>query len=152
MTPIGFLAIQDYRKTNGRRVDIKWAGSFHKMTIQKTGTKLDAGRQSSGLAPNFIHSMDACHLMVTVNNCVEYGIKDFAMIHDSFGCHASDTELHNQIIRECFIAMYTGDALNDFYEGLREQVPEDVFNKIDPPPAQGDLDISAVRESEYFFA
>lgn len=151
-TPVGFLAVQDYRKTNGRRVVVKWAGQTHNMTVQKTGSKLEARRQASGLAPNFVHSMDACHLMITVNNCAEYGIKDFAMVHDSFGCHACDTELHNQIIRECFIAMYSGDVLRDFYEGLRDQIPEEVFEKLSEPPEQGDLDLAAVRDSEFFFA
>ena len=92
-TPIGFLMVQDYRKSTAKRLEIKWAGTAHKMTVQRGGSKIDKRKMASGLAPNFVHSLDASHLMITVNNSKEHGIQDFAMIHDSFGCPAGSVEL-----------------------------------------------------------
>ena len=151
-TAVGFTAIQDYRKSSGRQIQVKWGGKTHKLTVQKTGGKLDGGKQASGLAPNFVHSWDAAHLMITVNNCDDQGLRDFAMIHDSFAVHACDTGLLNEVLRECFIEMYKGDTLNDFYMQLGEQLPIDVWVTIPRPPAQGTLDLSLVRESEFFFS
>ena len=151
-TAVGFLAIQDYRHTTGRTVVVTWAGQRQKLNLAVETSKVYPAKQMSGLAPNWIHSHDAAHLMITVNNCKDHGIDDFAMIHDSFGCHAADVELLNAVTREGFIEMYRGDVLADFYWSLEEQLPPDVFAALPPPPEMGDLDIEAVRDSEYFFA
>lgn len=151
-TPVGFLAVQEYRKTTGRVAKFTWNGAPVEMRLSVDTNNIWAIKQKSGLAPNFVHSMDAAHLMVTVNNAVEYGIHDFAMVHDSFGCHASDVPMLSAVLRECFVAIYSEDVLGDFHAQLRQQLPADVFDEIPPPPALGTLDIEAVRESAYFFA
>ena len=83
---------------------------------------------------------------------MDNGIKDFAMIHDSFGTHACNTGMLNEVLRECFIAMYSGNMLDDLWHQVRQQVSADTFALIEPPPDQSTLDIEAVRDSLYFFA
>jgi len=151
-TPVGFLAVQEYRETSGKKLEVNWGGQRIEMMLTVDGSTVHARRQVSGLAPNFVHSMDAAHLMVTVNNCEANGIRDFAMIHDSFGCHASDVPLMNAILRESFVQMYSDNVLAGFHDELRQQLPPEVFEGIDPPPEQGRLDLSCVRDSSYFFA
>ena len=41
-----------------------------------------------------------------MNTAKAYGIKDFALIHDSYGIHAADVELMSEIIRKVFVEMY----------------------------------------------
>ncbi|MGE4403562.1 MAG: DNA-directed RNA polymerase [Desulfobulbus sp.] len=47
--------------------------------------------------------MDAAHFALTVTAYAKEGITDFMMIHDSFGCRASDMPKMNRILREEFI-------------------------------------------------
>ena len=106
----------------------------------------------SGIAPNFVHSYDACHLQVTVANMAELGVQDYAMIHDSFAVHACDTQTLASVLRESFIAIYSGDTLGNLMLELEQQLPPEVFAELPAPPAMGTLDINCVRDSEYFFA
>lgn len=151
-TAIGFTVFQNYRSLETTEVRITWGGKRQVLSLETQGSNLHAGRQISSVAPNFVHSQDACHLMITVNNCVDNGIKDFAMIHDSFGTHACNTGMLNEVLRECFIAMYSGNMLDDLWHQVRQQVSADTFALIEPPPNQSTLEIEAVRDSLYFFA
>ena len=51
---------------------------------------LNKARQRAGIAPNFIHSLDSSHLMLTILLAEEQGITSFSMIHDSYGVHACE--------------------------------------------------------------
>jgi len=73
------------------------------------------------------------------------------MIHDSFAVHACDTQTLAAVLRESFIAIYSGDTLGDLMVELSEQLPADVFSELPAPPAMGTLDLNCVRESEFFF-
>lgn len=151
-TLIGFTGIQNYQAYTSEQVHVAWAGNRHRVSIQKPTFKLDGRRQNSGMAPNFVHSQDACHLLLTVNECNDNGIEDFAMIHDSFGAHPSDVPVLNAVLREVFIDIYSGDVLMDLYIGMEAQLPAAVFAKLPLPPTQGTLDLAQVRESEFFFS
>jgi hypothetical protein len=55
--------------------------------------KMDKSRQANGIAPNFVHSMDAAHLMKTIIKAKDkHDIEDFSVVHDSFGTHACDID------------------------------------------------------------
>src|SRR5262249_31599019 len=55
----------------------------------------------NGLAPNFIHSLDAAHLVRVINACVaaDPSITDLLAVHDCFYCLAPDAVRVNRIIR-----------------------------------------------------
>ena len=150
-TPNGFRVRQEYKKSVGTEVRVSWEGKMTKMSLLKGTSVLDAGGQIRGIAPNFVHSYDACHLQVTVANCANEGLADFAMIHDSFAVHACDTQTLAAVLRESFIAIYSGDTLGDLMVELSEQLPADVFSELPAPPEMGTLDLNCVRESEFFF-
>ncbi|WP_215776911.1 DNA-directed RNA polymerase [Paludibacterium sp. B53371] len=106
---------------------------------------------AAGISPNFVHSLDASHLMMTVATCLEYSdIQHFAMIHDSYGTHAANTDTLAELLREAFVAQYGQEVIREFYEELCEQVPEGV--ELPPPPAVGDFDLEQVLDAPYFFA
>ena len=151
-TPNGFRVSQDYRKNVSSRVKVSWEGKVTQLTLLSGTRVLDTGGQVRGIAPNFVHSFDACHLQVTTANCAEYGLKDFAMIHDSFAVHACDTQLLSEVLRECFIAIYSEDTLGNFMLELEQQLPVELFSELPAPPTMGSLDINCVRDSEFFFA
>jgi DNA-directed RNA polymerase len=151
-TPAGFLAVQDYREDLGDIANFTVLGRRYQLLIQKTGDKLNTRKQSLGISPNFVHSLDAAHLMRTVLFCVEDGMADFAMIHDSYGVHAGLAGRLRDNLREAFVAQYSEPVLQQFRNELAEQLPEELREQLPALPPMGSLDLQQVRKSEYFFA
>ena len=146
--PTGFIVKQKYIKSvvkeiktviNGRMASL-YAGVLH------DDQRMDKSRQVNGIAPNFVHSLDACHLMMTIVKAKdEYGIEDFSVVHDSFGTHACDIEQLGMVLRETFCELYTGDILLNFKKEQRDI-------KLPELPQFGELDIKEVLDSEFFFS
>ena len=86
---------------------------------------------------------------MTVNLAAANGVSSFAMIHDSFGSHAADIPMLSACLRETFIELYLD---NDPLEMFKTQVQILTNAELPELPAKGTLDISAVRNSEFFFA
>src|SRR5690606_29900918 len=102
VTPAGFLVRQQYFKPEGKVIRTFWgtARIRVRLSLNVDTNILDARRQTSGISPNFVHSMDASHLMLTVNKALDEGITSFAMVHDSYGTHAADIGKLGRILRE----------------------------------------------------
>jgi len=135
--------VQSYFEADTLRVNSMLLGGVQIKVAQANDTP-HKRRHQNGISPNFVHSMDAAHLTLTVNEAARQGITSLAMIHDDYGTHAADAPRLAAIIRETFVRMYEQHApltwFADHYDGLPA------------PPAPGALDIRAVRESRYFFA
>lgn len=142
-TPSGFPACQDYFQAQVHRINTWLHGPVKIRVMSETDTP-DAARHASGLAPNFVHSLDAAHLHLTTADAASQGITSLAMIHDDYGTHAADTQALFDSIRKQFVAMYLAC---DPPEMLREKYP-----MISAPPSKGALDIMEVLESDFFFS
>jgi len=151
-TPAGFLAVQDYREETGERLDFTVLGRNFKLMIQRSGDKLNTRKQALGISPNYVHSLDAAHLMRTVLFCAQDGIEDFAMIHDSYGVHAGHASQLRDNLRQAFVDQYSTNVLEKFRDELLEQLPEELRLELPPLPPMGDLELEQVKTSEYFFA
>ena len=143
ITPSGFPVEQVYWETTEHRINSKLCGNT-KLSLRRDTDTAKKSRHRNGIAPNFVHSLDASHLTIVVNRAAAQGIGAFHMVHDDYGTHAADAAALYRIIREAFVDMYTEhDVLSEFhraYPGLPE------------PPAFGDLDIRQVLDSPYFFS
>lgn len=111
--------------------------------------QIDNRKQASGVAPNFIHSMDAAHLQLTICNCCDMGINHFAMIHDSYGAPLAQAQLMFDTVRKSFIQMYTE---HDVFAEFRSDLEALADDELPKPPTKGTLDINCVRESLYVFS
>lgn len=151
-TPMGLPILQEYKAQKGERVEVHWQGSRVRMMVQKETEDLDGRAQANGVAPNFVHSLDAAHLQAVALRCKHEGIKHLAMIHDSFGTHAADTSRLSAILRDTFVEQYEGDVLGRFYDQLKEQLGEELAAKLPEPPKAGDLDLNLIRGASYTFA
>ena len=156
-TPSGFVVRQEYPQLENRRVKTKICGSVVAVTIkeEKENAPVNRRKQVNSVVANYIHSLDAATLHISVNTAVAYGIRDFALIHDSYGVHAADVELMNEIIRKVFVEMYTKEDLLEKFKqdviklsGLRKTTQV----QIPPMPQKGNLDLQEVLQSDYFFA
>lgn len=155
---VDFRVNQDYVKTTSKRVNTYWGNTRiqPQFSHDKKGEKNAVGSRN-GIAPNYIHSLDASHLMLTALKCAKEGIASFSFIHDSFGTHAADMEAMARILRETFVEMYSEDLLSKFVDDVRQQLPNELladFEQIvqDYKPKMGSLDITAIQDSSYFFS
>lgn len=146
-TPLGFPVYQDRKVSLSRQVETELAGRFQ-IRVAESTDRMDVAKNKLGSSPNFVHSMDACHLMLTINKALEYGVIDFACIHDDYGTHAADTDTLQQAIREAFFQIYSeNDPLFEF-----KVLNEDNGNIILPDlPDRGKLDLKEILDSDYFF-
>lgn len=152
-TPVGFPVMQAYADLKARRIESSINGKVVKFTMYQDKDSLDRRKQSQGIAPNFVHSCDAAHMMLTVVRAKQAGIDNFAMIHDSFGTTAGDVEDLYHVVRESFVEMYGEvDVIESFRDEILQQLSEKNREKLEPLPVRGTLDLSSVCESRYCFA
>lgn len=148
-TPVGFLVQQAYRVPNTKRVATTFNTQRLQITYQHGVGKIDSRRQASGISPNWVHSLDASHLMKTIVRSKREGIASFSMIHDSYGTHAGNAWALAKYLREEFVHMYADvNVLGQFKEELEAQTGE----QLPDLPPKGNLDLQQVLDSPFFFA
>lgn len=146
-TPMGFPVFQQKFKFKTIQIRTELAGKI-KLRVNKETTKMDTVKQRQGISPNFVHSLDACHLMKTILIAKGLGITQFACIHDDYGTNAEDTALLHTAIREAFVDLYSN---SDPLQAFKDTNEKQLGTKLPDMPRKGKLDIESVRDSEYFF-
>lgn len=82
-----------------------------------------------------------------------HGIRHFALVHDSYGTVAADVDLMGRCLRQAFIDLYTlHDPLEDFRVDIYLHLSEENVKQLPPVPPKGNLDLTQVAESDFFFA
>jgi len=144
--PEDFLVIQEYLES--RRTCIR--SVFQNVYLREHYKKasLNTIKQRNGLAPNYIHRLDAAHLMNTaVSAQKRFGIVDILAAHDCYSVHAGDIKNLRLVIPDEFILLHEQNPIDRF----KEQVEEQSGLSLPPPPERGSLDLSVIRKSPYFF-
>jgi DNA-directed RNA polymerase len=151
-TPTGLLVRQTYNEQRKLRIATHLNGSVVRLNYSKPiDDSVDARKAASGASPNLVHSLDAAALTFTVGKCVESGVTDFAMVHDSYGTHSPNMPMLNDKLREAFVEMYKEhDVLQNLYDSAVTTLTEGT--DVPLPPTKGELDIEEVLKSDYFFA
>jgi DNA-directed RNA polymerase len=150
---VGFPVMQAYADLKPRRIESSISGKVVKFTMYQDKDSLDRRKQSQGIAPNFVHSCDAAHMMLTVVRAKQAGIDNFAMIHDSFGTTAGDVEGLYHVVRESFVEMYSEiDVIESFRDEIHQQLSEKRREDLEPTPERGTLELDQVMASRYCFA
>ncbi len=145
--PTGFVVKQKYIKSTVKQIRTIINGRMASLFAGTSNAeKINPSRQVNGIAPNFVHSLDACHLMKTIVQAKDkYGIESFSVVHDSFGTHACDIERLGIILRETFTEIYQEDVLHRFKEEQGDlSLPE--------IPTYGKLNVEDVKDAEFFFS
>lgn len=150
VSPSGFHVHQEYNKTEEKSIRTKIGDKIYKVSFKNDIGKLSAKRQAQGSSPNFVHSLDAACLHLTVNKMGNFGIDSFAMVHDSYGTHATNCPMMANIIRETFYDVFSLDQLQLLKEKLEST--KAVEGQLPALPDYGDFDISEVLQSNYMFA
>ncbi len=67
-------------------------------------------KQLQAFPPNFIHSLDASHMILSALECDALGLT-FAAVHDSFWTHAADVDAMNRVLRDAFVRIHSEDVI-----------------------------------------
>ncbi|CAB5354995.1 unnamed protein product [Rhizophagus irregularis] len=116
-TPLDLPIVQPYRKLSKRAVKT----NLQTINISDPNhpSPVDSTKQRQAFPPNFIHSLDATHMLMTALACNEKNLT-FASVHDSFWTHACDVDVMNKIIRDQFIQLHEQPIM----ENLRNEFIE----------------------------
>lgn len=104
-SPLGLPIIQPYTRNSKATSNV----TVKTVNSEKCVNKV---KQKNAFSPNFIHSLDSCHMMLTSLNCEMAGIT-FVSVHDCFWTHASTVPIMNRICREQFILLHSQPILED---------------------------------------
>jgi DNA-directed RNA polymerase len=146
-TPSGFRVLHEYPRERVRRIATV-DGTLQIRDVDENG-RLDTRKQVNAIVPNFTHSLDAAHMVLTINRLLSLGVTHFTMVHDSYGCHACDISRLNVALRETFVEIYRDSIITKLLIELGDQFP---LIELPEPPPEGSLSIESVLESPYFFS
>ncbi|KVO83293.1 hypothetical protein WL21_09685 [Burkholderia ubonensis] len=146
-TPSGFTGKQAYYKTAEKRIDTLHGKVMLRYEEPVAGFK--PGKQKLGAAPNVVHSFDAAHLALVCVEMKHRGVRDLAFVHDSFGCHAENSDVLLEVTKQQFVALYSGDTLEQWRQSV---IAHSGCPDVPEVPPLGRLDVERVLESEFFFS
>jgi len=146
-TPLGTRLRQSYWRLRIRRV--KTLQGTLLLWEEDLRAGLDPRKNALASAPNWIHSIDAAHLALTIEAMVLRGVRSFASIHDSVGVHACHVSELNTELRRTFRRLHREDLARRLYDEVRAAHPQVT---VPEPPPRGTLDLALIEESRFFFA
>jgi len=117
VTPLGLPVVQPYHRP------LKMPVKTILQTIQlvdETNCERPVAidKQKSAFAPNYVHSLDSSHMLMTATACRKEGIT-FAAVHDSYWTHAADVSRMSQLLRRAFIDLHSQPLLEQLEESFR---------------------------------
>jgi DNA-directed RNA polymerase len=148
-TPIfGFPVIQASQKRRKKRL----ATQLGKLQFTYLTGDIDSRKQTSSIAPNFIHSLDATLMLLTVERLAEeYNVTDFALIHDSFAVPCTEVAHLNNAVRDSYVELFMSEPLAEWYEQLQAKLPNVKLQHPDEVMLYT-LNIQDVWDSDYIFS
>jgi DNA-directed RNA polymerase len=154
-TPTGFRVVQNYLEAKVGRIELRALGQRVRVHVADGyTTKMNKAKMARAISPNFVHALDAAHMLRTVEHLLDTADSDIhlSMIHDSYGAHAADAGVLATGLRQAFVQMYhERDWLASFRDEIVAQLGPSIED-IPPLPDKGNLQLSDVINSRYFFA
>ncbi|THG95963.1 hypothetical protein EW026_g5773 [Hermanssonia centrifuga] len=117
-TPLGLPIVQPYRQVKRKQIKTQLQTVY--ISDPNSPATVNTMKQASAFPPNFIHSLDATHMMLTALECRSRDVT-FASVHDSYWTHACSVDEMSAVIRDTFIALHSSDVLTKLDEELRER-------------------------------
>lgn len=118
VTPLGLPVVQPYnRQTDTKHVPRTGLRVTHHMATDMF-ERPNILKQKNAFPPNFIHSLDSSHMMLTSLHCERQGIT-FVSVHDCFWTHACTVPELNRACREQFVALHSQPILEQLSEFMQ---------------------------------
>ncbi|XP_029469450.1 LOW QUALITY PROTEIN: DNA-directed RNA polymerase, mitochondrial [Rhinatrema bivittatum] len=163
ITPLGLPIVQPYHRSKSA----SFYSNLQNVSLQVTSDaseKPDTVKQKNAFPPNFIHSLDSTHMMLTALQCHRQGLT-FVSVHDCFWTHALTVDIMNQVCREQFVVLHSQPLLQELSCFMLQNycvlgtpksrnIPENqrMMELLSKVPQTGDFDLQKVKESIFFFS
>ncbi|XP_078054386.1 DNA-directed RNA polymerase, mitochondrial [Mustelus asterias] len=165
ITPLGLPIVQPYHRTRNTLLRSNLQNLNLQISHDAT-QRPDTVKQKNAFPPNFIHSLDSTHMMLTALYCYSAGVT-FVSVHDCFWTHAYTVDIMNKVCREQFVVLHSQPILKDLSKFLvnkyRYNIPADRKSKklqdyqrmmelLSKVLETGEFDLEKVKQSTYFFS
>ncbi|KAK8080570.1 hypothetical protein PG997_008388 [Apiospora hydei] len=142
-TPLRLPVVQPYRKTATRCIST----SLQDLNLQvpDRADPVNRRKQLQAFPPNFIHSLDATHMLLSALECHELGLQ-FAAVHDSFWTHAGDVDVMNRVLRDSFIRIHSENVIERLASEFEARYKGSLYLAKVPSGSQAEKDIAAHRK------
>ncbi|KAG5437468.1 hypothetical protein PCANB_000896 [Pneumocystis canis] len=117
-SPLNLPIVQPYRKSSRKQIKTNLQSIF--ITDPNDMNPVDTRKQQTAFPPNFIHSLDATHMLMSAISCKNAGLT-FASVHDSYWTHAADVDNMNVILRETFVKLHEENIMENLLNEFRER-------------------------------
>lgn len=117
-TPLGLPIVQPYRRAGKKQIATLLQTIF--IEDPDASRPVNAMKQSTAFPPNFIHSLDATHMLMSAVACHKKGMA-FASVHDSYWTHACDVDDMNEVIRDQFIELHSQPIMENLIAEFKER-------------------------------
>ncbi|KAI0910103.1 DNA-directed RNA polymerase [Ustulina deusta] len=107
-TPLRMPIVQPYRKSGSRIIPTCLQALS--LQVPDRSDPVNRRKQLQAFPPNFIHSLDASHMLLSALECDELGLS-FAAVHDSFWTHAADVDVMSRVLRDAFVRIHSEDVI-----------------------------------------
>ena len=139
--PTGFPCANRYHDPLYKTLNVPFGGiRIRRRVAHGSKSTIKKRKAADAIAPNYVHSLDAAHLIRVVNAAMREGMNDILTVHDSFAVHAPNAVHINKIIRRELGLMY---CCYDAIGTLQKNAPS-----IEPP-ALGKLDPLDTQNAEW---
>jgi len=124
-SPLGLPIVQPYWNHKSKMIQTSLQlVTFYDYSVP---CAVDTRKQAMAFPPNFVHSLDACHMQLSAIACKSANI-EFAAVHDSYWSHACDIDKLSSVLREAFIRLHSEDLMirlrNELIERYKDhQIP-----------------------------
>lgn len=149
-TPSGFIVRQRYFREKSKKVELpKCKNKKRFFRIREKTNAVNNNKSQDGITANFIHSLDAAALILTIRRAMDGGKKNFAVIHDCFGAPHGDIDAIARCARAGLIQAHDGYPLSEYHKSFCNGLPE---KTLPDPPSMGSFDINDVWGASYAFS
>ncbi|NXI65797.1 RPOM protein, partial [Anseranas semipalmata] len=161
VTPLGLPIVQPYYRVRPTVL----SSSIQNLSVKNSTTtnqKPDTVKQKNAFPPNFIHSLDSTHMMLTALHCFRQGLT-FVSVHDCYWTHALTVDVMNQICRQQFVALHSQKILQDLSKFMLKKYcspskdtralwQKKLMEQLSNVPKTGEFNLKNVIDSTYFFS
>ncbi|TRY62307.1 hypothetical protein DNTS_025853 [Danionella cerebrum] len=165
VTPLGLPIIQPYHRKKMKVVPTEGLQNLHINEADDEKPKPNSMKQKNAFPPNFIHSLDSTHMMLTALHCHRAGLT-FVSVHDCYWTHATNVDIMNQVCREQFVALHSQPILKELslfllHKYITKPQPGssiktlkqiEMARVLSTVPKPGQFDLEEVKRSLYFFS
>lgn len=145
-TPLRLPVVQPYREMASRGV----VTVMQRITILQPNIAdaVSKRKHVQGFPPNFVHSLDATHMMLSALKCHELGLT-FASVHDSYWTHAADVPLMNRVLRDAFIRMHSENIVGRLAAEFATRYKGCLYQTSIPSKSRAGKQIIALRKQRF---